>query len=234
MANIPKELKEAVYRLEQFPEIKAVAVFGSRARKSNGTKADIDLAIVSDKKIPGKKWFEIEDIIKAASLLPMDMLEYSTADAKMRAQIKRDGKIIFLNKNWFINYAQLEDAMSQLRKYLKNTKLAKEEKRSLVIFHFIFVMELFWKLFKHLLEEFETISTKSPREAMEQAYVQNWIEDDQNWLDMMKDRNLAVHSYNEELAAELYAHIKSNFVELEKSFNIVKEKYYDNAIENII
>lgn len=44
----------------------------------------------------------------------------------------------------------------------------------------------------------------SPRDAIRQAYKQELIEYDQEWIEVMKNRNLTVHTYNEELAEEIY------------------------------
>ena len=50
------------------------------------------------------------------------------------------------------------------------------------------------------------------KNAVRHAFNTNLIEDGQVWLDMIKDRNLASHSYDEETAKELVV--------------VIIEKYY--------
>ena len=62
--------------------------------------------------------------------------------------------------------------------------------------------ELAWKLLKDYQEE-EGFIVKSPREAIKQAFQSELIGDGQVWLAALKDRNLTVHTYQEETAIEV-------------------------------
>jgi len=67
---------------------------------------------------------------------------------------------------------------------------------------FEFSYELAWKALKaHLLVEGTNVA--SPREAFSQAYVQQWIANEDVWLAMLADRNRTSHTYEESLAREI-------------------------------
>jgi predicted nucleotidyltransferase len=77
--------------LKRLPFVKKVILFGSRARGSNQSRADIDIAIVCPAATI-HQWAEILDIIDAAdTLLPIDCVRFDTADAEFQQKILRDG-----------------------------------------------------------------------------------------------------------------------------------------------
>jgi len=59
--------------------------------------------------------------------------------------------------------------------------------------------ELSWKLMKDYLEA-QGFQVKSPRETIKQAYQSGLIDNGHVWIDTLTDRNLTVHTYDEELA----------------------------------
>lgn len=71
---------------------------------------------------------------------------------------------------------------------------------------FEFVFELAWKTFKLLLAE-EGHEAPFARSAIAGAYQAGWIDDEQLWLELLRARNLTSHTYDEALAAEIYATI---------------------------
>ena len=74
--------------------------------------------------------------------------------------------------------------------------------RDAVILRFTFVYELAWKTLRRCLiyDKVESSQVGTPRDVMKKAYRAHWLEDDRLWLDMADDRNLLVHTYNENLA----------------------------------
>ncbi len=89
---------------------------------------------------------------------------------------------------------------------------------------FEFCLELFWKTMKRLLA-YEGIEATSPRETLKHAYQQHWLQDQEAWLDMLLDRNRTSHVYDEQMAWEIYERIKANHVELDRTFNFLKNRY---------
>jgi nucleotidyltransferase substrate binding protein (TIGR01987 family) len=54
--------------------------------------------------------------------------------------------------------------------------------------------------------------------VLQQAYVNQLILDEKLWLDMLKDRNLTSHTYNQKLALEIYQRIKNYGPFLQQEF----------------
>ncbi len=64
---------------------------------------------------------------------------------------------------------------------------------------FEFAFELFWKTLKILLEQ-EHEEAVFAKQVLSKAYQAGWIDNEKLWINMLEDRNLTSHTYNEELA----------------------------------
>lgn len=95
-------------------------------------------------------------------------------------------------------------AVAQLEKAVNRPK--DEYVRDSVIQRFEFTHELAWKMLKLRLEQ-EDIFAKTPRETMQAALEAEFIVDGNAWTDLQKMRNLTSHTYNEELAEEVYVFV---------------------------
>jgi len=93
--------------------------------------------------------------------------------------------------------ARLDDALRQPKS---------EWTRDAAIQRFEFTFELAWKVVARLALD-EGLSCASPRQAMRAALTLGWIEDDATWLDMRDDRNRTTHTYNQQIADEIYARL---------------------------
>jgi nucleotidyltransferase substrate binding protein (TIGR01987 family) len=224
--NIPSQIKQAVYEIMEFQDVALVAIFGSRSRGDHKERSDIDIAIKL-KKTDRKLFNKIEEQILASSLLMMDIVDYDQMDAEMQAYIKHDGQILVLNKKWFINLVRLGDAIKSLGVSLSKELDADNIVRDSVIQRFEYTIEMFWKALKHLLEDKGKL-VNLPRDVLEAAYAQGWIDDSDDWLMMMKDRNETSHTYKEKVAVEIYKHIKANFIILEKTYNKLHKEFIEN------
>lgn len=71
--------------------------------------------------------------------------------------------------------------------------------------------ELGWKTLKDYLK-FSGIHVALPRDIIKQAFHYNLIEDGQMWIDMMEDRNIRSHVYDEEKAMAAILNIKNNYI----------------------
>jgi nucleotidyltransferase substrate binding protein (TIGR01987 family) len=101
--------------------------------------------------------------------------------------------------------------LSQLEKAARQPK--DEYLRDSVIQRFEFTHELAWKMLKLRLEE-EDIFAKTPRETMQASLQAGLIEDGNAWSDLQKMRNLTSHTYNEDLADEVYTYVVEQGVQL--------------------
>jgi nucleotidyltransferase substrate binding protein (TIGR01987 family) len=69
---------------------------------------------------------------------------------------------------------------------------------------FEFCVELAWKSLREVLARDHGVNVASPKPALQEAYRLHLIDDEAVWLDMLRDRNLCVHTYREALAREIY------------------------------
>ena len=67
--------------------------------------------------------------------------------------------------------------------------------------------ELAWKAIQEALKTEGLEECKSPKNCFQQAFQQGWIEDDKTFVEMIAKRNLTTHTYNDNLAEEIYANL---------------------------
>lgn len=79
---------------------------------------------------------------------------------------------------------------------------------------FEFCVELGWKLLKEYLEYEKIGEFNSPRSTIKECFSIGIIEDAEQWLDMLDDRNLTSHTYDEEIAKEIYRNIISKYYDV--------------------
>jgi nucleotidyltransferase substrate binding protein (TIGR01987 family) len=79
---------------------------------------------------------------------------------------------------------------------------------------FEFTYELAWKVMRAYLEQQGVFEPKTPRDVFRESYKIGLIADGDGWLDIMTDRNLTSHTYNEAAAREIYQKIKTKHWEL--------------------
>jgi nucleotidyltransferase substrate binding protein (TIGR01987 family) len=88
--------------------------------------------------------------------------------------------------------------------------------RDAVIQRFEFSFELVWKTLKLYLER-QGHECGGPRPTLKKAFAEGLIitpEEADVWLQMLEDRNLTSHAYEEELAIRIYQHIAGSYSEL--------------------
>lgn len=76
---------------------------------------------------------------------------------------------------------------------------------------FEMTFELSWKTLKDYLN-YQGIDAKFPRDIIKQAFANAIIMDGQLWIDMLDDRNLMSHTYDEERAQEAIEHICQRYL----------------------
>jgi len=94
-----------------------------------------------------------------------------------------------------------KNALNKLKDILKEPET--EICRDAAIKRFEFCFELGWKSIKDYLR-FKGILCQSPRDCFKEAFKNGMVEDNPLWLKMIEDRNLLIHTYNEDLSREIY------------------------------
>lgn len=87
--------------------------------------------------------------------------------------------------------------------------------RDASIQRFEFCFELAWKTLKRILA-FKGIEANSPRDVFREAARVSLVDDPIIWFEFLKKRNNTVHTYNEDIAEEIYKSLPQFKVELEK------------------
>lgn len=119
------------------------------------------------------------------------------------------------------NFKDLGEALERLKEALDAPP---DENRFVIdstIHRFEFCIELFWKNFKNLVER-EGKEALSPRQAVSEAYMMKWFDNDKIWLSMLKDRNIMSHTYKEVNADAVYKRIKKYYPEMKKTYDFLK------------
>ena len=113
-----------------------------------------------------------------------------------------------------------ERALGQLEKALSEP--ASEYVRDATIQRFEFTYELAWKTLKAYLATLD-LTVLSPKEALKVAFQQGLLTDAKGWGELHVKRNLTSHTYDEQLAEEIYCYLKkeglSLFLELKKTLS---------------
>lgn len=66
--------------------------------------------------------------------------------------------------------------------------------------------ELSWKAIQHFLRE-RGLDCRSPRDCFREAFSYGLLTEEKAWIEMVQDRNVSVHTYDEETANRLYARL---------------------------
>lgn len=104
----------------------------------------------------------------------------------------------------------LKLAFAALERLLK-TPVTEPRDLSGIVKDFEIVYELSWKTLKKFLES-EGHSPRSAREAFLLAFQLGYLEDDRVWVEMIEDRNLTGHTYNQPFAASLVKRIREKYL----------------------
>ncbi len=95
---------------------------------------------------------------------------------------------------------------------------------------FEFAFEFTWKTLKVVLLDYYAIDAKSPKTVLQEAFQQDLIEDEIIWVEMLKDRNLTSHTYDEEMADRVYQDIKELYSSVfQKTLLMLQERFGKNA-----
>ena len=108
--------------------------------------------------------------------------------------------------------ANLERAFSELESYLALPVTHRRDIAGLIQ-GFEFTFEQFWKAFQKLAPD-AGLEASSPREALMAGVKLHLIssEESAHWSQMLRDRNLASHTYNANVADEILGRLLRDYV----------------------
>lgn len=89
--------------------------------------------------------------------------------------------------------------------------------------------ELAWKLLKDYLEEQGFQDEKSPRAVLKKAFEIGLIGHGHEWMQLLEDRNLTSHTYDEEKATEMEQLIDNKYYPIMKALQVTfNQKMHEN------
>ena len=111
---------------------------------------------------------------------------------------------------WKQRFDNLNRALAQLQSALEAHQAMPENELFVIalIKAYEFSFELSWKTLKDLLA-WNGVDARLPREVLKQAFANGLLENGQLWIDMLEQRNLMAHTYDQARAlqaAELISH----------------------------
>ena len=118
---------------------------------------------------------------------------------------------------WKQRLQNFEKAFLLLERTLEIRNPSEAEKGGLIQFYEM-AFELAWKLMKDYLEE-QGLTVNSPRQAIKQAFQSGVIDNGQQWIDALEDRNLTTHTYDESTADKVVSAIRTSY------FPILRQLY---------
>ena len=113
-------------------------------------------------------------------------------------------------KQRFQNYKKALATLKNAVELAEERELSDLEKQGMIQ-GFEFTFELAWNVMKDYLEEQGITGIIGSKNAVRHALNKGLIEDGQVWMDMIKDRNIASHVYDDETAEDLFIAINNTY-----------------------
>lgn len=128
------------------------------------------------------------------------------------------------DKRWKQRFINFNKSLELLESALKIEQPDVVQKAGIVQF-FEMCCELSWKVMKDYLEDQGFTEIGTPRNAIKKSFEIGLIEDGHAWMDLLVDRNLSVHTYDEEKANSLDLLIHIKYIQLfQKLRNMLSTK----------
>ena len=114
----------------------------------------------------------------------------------------------------FSNYnkalMKLSEAIGYVNKKPKEEVLDEILKEG-IIQRFEYTHELAWNVMKDFLLEIGDVTLYGSKDATREAFKTELIKDGDVWMEMIKSRNKTLHTFNEEIAQEIYLRILNEY-----------------------
>jgi len=117
-----------------------------------------------------------------------------------------------------------KNAFERLKEVIENIKKDNEDYaiyRDSAIQRFEITAEAFWKCIKIFLKIKEGVICNSPKGCIRELFLNGYVDENrlEVLLNMVDDRNLTSHTYNEEIAEEIFQRL-GNYVKLLDEFDV--------------
>lgn len=195
-------IKKVVQIILKHCKPERIYLYGSQADGTAVKTSDIDIAYEDTKCENGYKI--IDDVENIKTLIKIDVKNIANTEKRFYNRVKDTGKVLYSATKKLRAEDGLHNFTNALLKF--NEVVEKEDfyKKEgfgdvyldIVVKRFEFTYEMAWKSLKRYLD-FIGIDAKNPRSVFKEAYAQQIIKDENVWLDMIEQRNLSSHIYDE-------------------------------------
>ena len=131
-------------------------------------------------------------------------------------------------KQRFNNYLKAFQTLEEAVELSQQRKLSKLEEQGLIQ-GFEFTHELAWNVLKDYLEHKGIFGLIGSKDATRAAFKNGLIEQGEDWMKMIQDRNLTSHAYSSEIATEVVNDILGRFYPAYVSFARKFRQLYELA-----
>ncbi len=114
-------------------------------------------------------------------------------------------------------------AMDQFEQILLTKIVQPDIQRDAAIQRFEFTFELAWKALKDFYFD-KGVDLNSPKDVFRHAFASGDIHDEKTWLEMLRDRNLTSHTYNEILSCNVFSNLPKYFNALKSLQPLLKDQ----------
>ncbi len=125
---------------------------------------------------------------------------------------------------WIQRLVNFSKALSQLEQFYDKGDALNNLEEQGMIKAFEYTYELAWNTIKDFYENQGETNIQGSRDAIQLAFKRGLIKDGETWMEMLKDRNLTSHSYNEQTAEEIGENILSKYFHLYQELKQELEK----------
>ena len=200
----------------KYRNINKIVLFGSRARGDHTPNSDYDIAIFSNamEHAEESRFLNEIDNIKTLSKIDPVFMKERHIGSELYKNITRDGVTImdkFQTKleNYKKALARLHESIADSKRFANNLTF-----RDGVIQRFELTSELAWKTIREYLLSEKVADINSPKSVMREAYHMNVITDEDGWIQILDDRNVTSHIYDEQEATDIYERIAAHHMQL--------------------
>jgi len=223
--TIINQVKEIILK---FAKPNRIYLYGSQV--SGEAKAGSDIDIAYDDPDFKSNYLIEEEVDKIDTLIKIDVKNIARAQDRFKNRVKASGKVIYSATKQLRAEDGLYNFFNALEKYESAVNRYEEFKSEgfgdvyldLIVKRFELTYEMSWKALKRYLE-FLGFEAKSPRQAFKEGYSQQILDEEDVWLDMIEQRNLSSHIYDEFEISEILDK-KENYLKAFQKLKIELEK----------
>ena len=187
--------------------VSKAVLFGSRARGDANPASDYDIAVMLNDAAAEPAVREELEELPTLNKIDAVFLKQRHLGTPFYSNIMREGKVIV--DKFGIKLENFQKALARLREGIGETEQSESlTLRDGCIQRFEFTAELAWKAAREYLLQQGLQDINSPKPVMREAFHNGLVSDEQGWLQLLQDRNLTSHLYDEQEADEIFLRIK--------------------------